>query len=208
LTQDGRTDDGRTLRHTISSHGLWPGELKRESLSTDYVHKNEAEVKNLKDEIKSKEDRIAQLEEINGLLEEKEIECVYDGKFSNEIRETIMTLVTQCGVSLKKINQVIQTVVQNITGKSLSRLPSTGVRSCLLIEAKRVAQVQVVNAMLEPNINSNDTYYGNCLHQDGTSKFHRHLQSFQVTIHQIKLRTWSDISWQCRCCNFDGGILE
>jgi len=25
-TDDGRTD-GRTLRHTISSHGLWPGEL-------------------------------------------------------------------------------------------------------------------------------------------------------------------------------------
>jgi hypothetical protein len=31
--------------------------------------------------------------------------------------------------------------------------------------------------------------YGNCLHQDGTSKFHRHFQSFQVTT--AEKRTYS-----------------
>lgn len=32
----------------------------------------------------------------------------------------------------------------------------------------------------DPEMNENDLK-GKCLHQDGTSKFHRHFQSFQVT---------------------------
>ena len=50
-----------------------------------------------------------------------------------------------------------------------------------MVEAKRVAQCQVATAtcMLD-NGPSSQLQYGNCLHQDGTSKFHRHFQSFQV----------------------------
>lgn len=46
-----------------------------------------------------------------------------------------------------------------------------------MLEAKRVAQRQVAEAMLS----SQETSSGNTLHQDGTSKFHRHFQSFQIT---------------------------
>ena len=149
---------------------------------------NDLQITQLKDEIKFKEHQIAELEDINELLLQSEIECYFDGKYNDEIRETIMALVTQFGVSLNKVNGVIQTVVQQITGKTLSRLPSAGVRSRLLVEAKRVAQCQVATAMIDNGPRS-ELQYGNCLHQDGTSKFHRHFQSFQVTT--AEKRTYS-----------------
>jgi hypothetical protein len=37
---------------------------------------------------------IAELEVINELLLQSEIECYFDGKYNNEIRETIIALVT------------------------------------------------------------------------------------------------------------------
>ena len=47
-----------------------------------------------------------------------------------------------------------------------------------MVEAKRVAQSQVAEAMLT---GQGQELKGNTLHQDGTSKFHRHFQSFQIT---------------------------
>lgn len=158
----------------------------RESNIENITLQNDLQITQLKDEIKFKEHQIAELEDINELLLQSEIECYFDGKYNDEIRETIMALVTQFGVSLNKVNGVIQTVVQKITGKTLSRLPSAGVRSRLLVEAKRVAQCQVATAMLDNGLSS-ELQYGNCLHQDGTSKFHRHFQSFQVTTAEKEL---------------------
>jgi hypothetical protein len=66
----------------------------------------------------------------------------------------------------------LQTVLKNLTGKTLSRLPSTGVKSRLLLEAKRVANQHVAQALMNGSFT---------LHQDGTSKFHKHFESFQVT---------------------------
>ena len=160
--------------------------LSKRVRECDFVRQNEDEIVKLKNEIKDKECRISELEQVNALMESPEIECYYEGKYSDEIRETIMSLVTEHGVSQNKVNGVIQTVVKNVTGKTLSRLPSAGVRCRLLTEAKHIAQVQVATAMMksappESSAEENINCYGNCLHQDGTSKFHRHFQSFQVT---------------------------
>ena len=51
-----------------------------------------------------------------------------------------------------------------------------------MLKTKRVVQRQVGEAMLS----SRDTSSGNTLHQDGTSKFHRHFQSFQITTSEGK----------------------
>ena len=59
-----------------------------------------------------------------------------------------MTLIIECGVSQSKVNRVMEVVVENLTGKSLERLPSTGVKSRLVSEAKRVAQKQLAEAMI------------------------------------------------------------
>jgi hypothetical protein len=51
------------------------------------------------------------------------------------LRETVLTLVTEEGVSQKKkVNEVLSVFVQKLTDKTLSRLPSTGVKSRLLLE--------------------------------------------------------------------------
>ena len=44
-------------------------------------------------------------------------------------------------------------------------------------EALILAQLQVAEAMKE----NNELFFGNCLHGDGTSKYSRHYQNFQIT---------------------------
>jgi hypothetical protein len=54
------------------------------------------------------------------------------------------------------------------------------VKSRLLLEAKSVAQQQIVDAMLKDY--DPTTMTGNTLHSDATSKFLKHYESFQVTL--------------------------
>ena len=75
----------------------------RESNIENITLQNDLQITQLKDEIKFKEHQIAELEDINELLLQSEIECYFDGKYNDEIRETIMALVTQFGVSLNKV---------------------------------------------------------------------------------------------------------
>ena len=141
------------------------------------------EIVSLKQEIKEKESRILELEQLNSLLDDPIIESFQEGRYVSEVRETIMSLVTEFGVSQKKVNGVIQTVLSKLAGKELSSLPSTGVKSRLLIEAKCIAQMQVAEELLK---SKPEDITGNCLHQDGTSKYQRHFQSFQVTTPELK----------------------
>ncbi|WAR15152.1 hypothetical protein MAR_005257, partial [Mya arenaria] len=60
------------------------------------------------------------------------------------------------------------------TGNTISRLPSTGVRSRLILKAMHVANTQVASKLLEDEA-------CNTLHFDATTKFHKHYQGFQVT---------------------------
>lgn len=99
-------------------------------------------------------------------MADAKIEIFYDGQFSNEVRQTIMTLLTECGVSQKKVNDIMNVVLRNLTGKHLTRLPSAGAKSRLLIEVKRVAQKQIGDAMLTyendlPDQVDPNTYIGN-----------------------------------------------
>ena len=82
-------------------------------------------------------------------------------------------------VSINKVNEVIQTVVKRLTDKKIDKLPSKGLRCQLLIEARHLADIQVGHAMLK-GIDLN-TVLGNTLHGDGTTKYHRHFQNYQVT---------------------------
>ena len=101
-----------------------------------------------------------------------------NGRYCDEVRETIMELVS-LNVSMNKVNEVIHTVIQKLTKKSVGRLPSNAVKSRLLLEARHLAHVQVAEVMLEGGV---DGLKGNCLHGDGTSKYHRHYQNFQITL--------------------------
>ena len=91
-----------------------------------------------------------------------------------------MSLVTECNVSLNKVNSVISTVLHKLSGVLPDRLPSMAVKSRLLIEAKAVAQQQIVDAMLQDVDPA--ALVGNTLHSDATSKYFKHYQSYQVTL--------------------------
>ena len=60
--------------------------------------------------------------------------------------------------------------------KDVTRLPSTGTKCRLMQEALLVAQLLIAEAMIE-----GENLLGNCPHGDGTSKYSRHNQNFQVT---------------------------
>ncbi|XP_070574015.1 uncharacterized protein [Ptychodera flava] len=115
----------------------------------------------------------AELEQLSDILEDKDIITFCDGKYVPEIREVVMELLS-LNVSMNAVNKVITTVLSKLAKKNIGRLPSNALKSTLLVEAKHIAATQVAEAMLS----SPQT----CLHQDGTSKFHKHYQGYQVTL--------------------------
>ena len=117
------------------------------------------------------------LEKLVEILQDDKLVTFADGRFTDEIWEVIMELVS-LNVSINKVNDVIEVVLRILTNKDVSkiRLPSDGCRKRVMEEAHLIAQMQVAEAMLKEG----DGVIGNCLHGDGTSKYHRH-QNFQVT---------------------------
>lgn len=143
--------------------------------------KHEIEIENFEHEKKELNEQIIGLEKINDFLEGDTIQTFENGKYTNEVRECCMQLVTEGNVSLNKVPIVIKSVLQNLTGKLPERLPSKSlISSRLMVEAKIVACKQACEAMLtnyDPK-----AVKGNVLHQDATTKYHDHYEGMQVTL--------------------------
>ena len=118
------------------------------------------------------------MERLESLLDDREVLTIENGRYVNEIREVIMTLIS-INVSMNSVNHVIRVVLKKLAGLESGRLPSAEVRHRLLVEAKYLANVQVGQAMLESS--DVESVIVNTLHGDGTSKLHRHFQNFQIT---------------------------
>ena len=136
--------------------------------------KNEFE--HLSNKVKELNSENKDLEMLIALLEDEEIVTFQNGRYCDEIREVIMELLS-LNVSMNKVNDVIRVVIQKLAKKDVGKLPSAGVKSRLMQEALIIAQFQVAEAMLL----SKDNLSGNCLHGDGTGKYHKHYQNFQIT---------------------------
>lgn len=126
-------------------------------------------------ELKKKNNK---LEQLNCLLEDETISTFEDGKYVDDVCKVIINLLAM-NVSKSKFNEVIPTDLKKLAGNSISRLPSMTVHSRLLVEAKHLADVQLGRAILEEA----DPFQvvGNTLHGDGTTKYHRHYQDFELT---------------------------
>ena len=74
-------------------------------------------------ELKEKE-----LEYIESVLEDQSIITFSDGKYTDDVRQTIMELLSM-NVSVNKVNDVICVVLERLTGKEVDRLPSKGLRT-------------------------------------------------------------------------------
>ena len=138
---------------------------------------NAAMILKLESSAEGLKEKNKELEQLTCLLEDKTITTFENGKYVDEVREVIMDFLAM-NVSMSKVNEVIRTVLQKLAGKSTSRLPSKAVHSRLLVEANHLADVQLGRAMLEEADPSQ--VIGNTLHGDGTTKYHRHYQDFEV----------------------------
>ena len=124
------------------------------------------------------ERRNKDLEELIALLDDNDVNAFQDGRYTDTIRKTIMELLAQ-NVSMNKVNSVIRTVLKNLAGKVVSRLPSAGTRSRIALEANHLASIEVAMAMKSAKP---EDAVGNCIHGDGTTKHHRKYQNWQVTL--------------------------
>ncbi|VDI51116.1 Hypothetical predicted protein [Mytilus galloprovincialis] len=142
---------------------------------------HDIEIENFEYEKKDLNEQIKALEKVNAFLEGDTIATFENGKYTNEVRECCMQLVTEGNVSLNKLPIVITSVLKNLTGKLPERLPSKSlISSRLMVEAKIVACKQACEAMLT---NYKPTQAkGNVLHQDATTKYHDHYEGMQVTL--------------------------
>jgi hypothetical protein len=81
-------------------------------------------------------------------LEGDTIKTFESGRYTNEVRECCMQLITEGNVSLNKITIVINSVLKNLSGKLPERLPSKSLL-WLMVEVKIVACKQACHAMLQ-----------------------------------------------------------
>nr|XP_047144798.1 uncharacterized protein LOC124818272 [Hydra vulgaris] len=121
-----------------------------------------------------------ELQKLVSLLDDDEVITFEDGRYSDDIRETIMKLLSM-NVSTNSVNEVIKVVLNKLAKKNISRLPSAAVKCRLMQEASILGQFQVAEAMLENNLINKNSKIGNCLLGDGTQKYHKHYQNFQIT---------------------------
>jgi len=83
---------------------------------------NRHQIKQLKHYISKKNTELKDLVELHHSYDLPEITTFCDGKFTNEIRHTSMAFVLEHVVSQKKVNDVITTVLTNLSGQTLSSL--------------------------------------------------------------------------------------
>ena len=89
--------------------------------------KIDLELKRKNLELKEKE-----IDYLETLLNDEKIQTFADGKYSDDVRLTIMELLSMT-VSLSKVNDVIRTVLSRLAHKYIDRLPSKALKSQLLM---------------------------------------------------------------------------
>ena len=124
----------------------------------------------LKDQVAFLENECEKMRE--EFLASNEISVFEDGKYTNEIRQTYMELMSK-GVSSNNCNMIIQTVLKNLTDKTATRLPKRACASDIRNEAAAVAKIQCGISILE---SENHT-----LHLDGTKKKFREYNTVNLT---------------------------
>ncbi|XP_041475676.1 uncharacterized protein LOC121424143 [Lytechinus variegatus] len=148
---------------------------------------NQLEMDNLHERIHFLEQKNIELQQLMNLMHNDKIQTFADGRFNDSVHLTIMELLA-CNVSISKIDTVIRTVLKNLAGKEVDRLPSMETKSRILSEARHLADVEVASAM---NANRPGDAIGNCIHGDGTTKYLKQNQELQVTLPDGTSRTMS-----------------
>ncbi len=106
-----------------------------------------------------------------------EITTFENRKYTDDVRACIYELLS-LNVGVRNVKPIIQSVLNNIAHKSVSRLPSHGLICQMILESFTVAQAQLGDELSE---NSSTT-----LQTDGTTKFGNHFGTFDVRVPDSK----------------------
>ena len=127
------------------------------------------------------------------MTSEPEIITFQNGKYTDDIRAFVYELLS-LNVGVKNIGPIIKCVINNITHKSIKRLPSYGLTCQMILESLTIVQAQLGDELAESNFTT--------LQTDGTTKFGKHFATYDITIaaeskttYCLGLRHSSTSSW-------------
>lgn len=140
-----------------------------------HVKELEAVVTKQKDIIDQLQFENEHLQEEIDRLEKKRLVTFEHGKYSDGVRQCCLELLSM-NVGVKNVDPIIRTVLSNIAGITVDRLPKYTTIVEMLPEMKALAYKQIAEKL---QVSQQLT-----LHSDGTSKFGQHYGSFQVSTTQ------------------------
>ena len=114
------------------------------------------------------------------MLDDHGVITFENGRFTNELREVIMELLSM-NVSMYKVNAVIKTVLKKLAGIYVHHLPSAGSQSRFLEEALILAKMQVVGEMNACMVMVPLNIIVTTKISSPLPKYHRHYQNIIVT---------------------------
>ena len=80
------------------------------------------------------------------ILQDKEVSSFHDGRYCDDIRETIMELLA-CNVSMAKVSRVIKMVLSKLGKQTVTKVPSISTISQIAVEARHLADLEVAEAI-------------------------------------------------------------
>lgn len=95
-----------------------------------------------------------------------------DGKFNDSIRQCCIELLS-LNVGVRNVEPIIRSVVHNVIGVDIDRLPKYSTLVGMFSEMKVIAYEQLSEELAKCEFTT--------LHSDGTTKFGQHYGSFQVS---------------------------
>ncbi|CAC5406236.1 unnamed protein product [Mytilus coruscus] len=110
-------------------------------------------------------------EKLEELMKNKEITTFENGKYNDTVREVYAVLLA-ANVGVKNVEHIVKTVLNKLGGVKIDRLPEKTFAEIMLVEAKALAQIQSVDAMINSDACT--------LHTDGTKRKGREYGGLQV----------------------------
>ena len=100
------------------------------------------------------------------------IETFEKGQYNTKVRKCCYDLLCKYDVSVNNVESVIRTVVRELTGRKVDKLPSRSKLAEMRVEGRSVAHIQLAEQL--------SSTADVTLHSDGTTKFSTKYGSFQV----------------------------
>ncbi|VDI62003.1 Hypothetical predicted protein [Mytilus galloprovincialis] len=127
---------------------------------------------NLKQQIYFLENENEEMKErLEELMKNKEITTFENGKYNDTVREVYAVLLA-ANVGVQNVEHIVKTVLNKLGGVKIDRLRKKTFAEIMLVEAKALAQIQSVDAMINSDACT--------LHTDGTKRKGREYGGLQV----------------------------